>query len=83
VKTSPPTLIFWFCVAVAVLLLAPYAGVHIISTPPPAVEPIDLTSTTVSHGAEAQGEVAVQDEQPAPFNPPESLQDIEGLLEEE
>jgi len=69
-------------VTLAAVLLAPYAGIHIITAPPPPVEAIDTTSVMEPHEAESELDISIQDEQPTPFSPSESLQEIEGLLAE-
>ena len=82
VKRSGSTLLFWICVALAALLLAPYAGIHIITTPPLPTESVDTTSATIAHEADTQDEMEPPEEPLTPSNPSESLQEIEGLLAE-
>ncbi len=81
-KLSFINLLYWIVVALAILLLAPYAGVHIVSRAPTPYEPVD-SSAAPQRVTDTQDEADSQEEQPATYyNPPESLQDIEGLLAE-
>lgn len=83
-KHSLSSAIFWVFVALAAVLLAPYAGIHIITSPAPPLEAIDVTPATffLEQDSDAESEQATQDDKPPPFSPPGSLQEIEGLLEE-
>ena len=82
-KISDSNPLLWIFLALAAVLLAPYAGIHIITSPAPPFEPINTTSATGSLEPDGQDEAPQLGNQPTQFDQTESLQDIEGLLEEE
>ena len=84
VNFLPPPLILWLAVAAVVVLLAPYAGVHIL-TSPPAVEEQRATLNPISEP------LAPVSDQSLPSSSTgremveagsESLADINGMLSE-
>lgn len=78
--------LFWFFVALATVLLAPYVGINIITTPPSSFEPLNSSPASLANDAETHINAVSQDEQleehPPQLSPPETLQEIEGLLQE-
>jgi len=85
VKLLPAPLLFWLAIAAAIILLAPYAGLHIVTSPPISHEQEDhanalappasvkVSNQQLPGHADGQGQEGVSSD---------SLADINGLLAE-
>jgi hypothetical protein len=82
VKKTSSTLIFWLVAAVALVLLAPYAGVHILTSPPATDEQEELSSTSLPPTLELSESAEEPDMTDSDDKPIESLDEIRGLLAE-
>ncbi len=87
VKTSPPPILLWLALAAAALLLSPYLGVHILSSPPAAHESdevpanSDSPSSDLENSGSADYPAVEEAAEPLPSNPSD-LEQLRGLLAE-
>ncbi|MFN5062531.1 MAG: hypothetical protein ACK5GN_06760 [Pseudomonadota bacterium] len=86
-KTSPPPILLWLALIAAALLLSPYLGIHIMSSPPAADESYDVPAKSASPSSELENSGSADypavDEvaDPLPSNPSD-LEQLRGLLAE-
>lgn len=81
-KNSPHTLLLWLAIALSVVLLAPYAGVHILSSPPPTPEHYDAPAESPPVKPAADEDTQPQETTIEQENPAQQLEELRGLLDE-
>jgi hypothetical protein len=82
VKDSFLNLLFWLVVAAAVVLLAPYAGVHILSSPPIPDELRDPVTTSLPPLPDSFESDEMQRATDSSEQQGDNLDEIHGLLAE-